>query len=199
VRQDPDIIMVGEIRDTETAQLAINAALTGHLVLSTLHTNSAAGAIPRLMDMRAEPFLLVSTIKVIIAQRLVRSLTPIKEKYLLTKAGITSLGKLIDLERMLEIFKKEKIVGPDATWENIPFYKPKPSEDSEDGYHGRVGIHEILRISPTIKELVMKGETADTIQERAAKEGMLTMLEDGIVKAIQGHTTIEEVLRVISQ
>jgi type IV pilus assembly protein PilB len=199
VRQDPDIIMVGEIRDNETASLAINAALTGHLVLSTLHTNSAAGAMPRLMDMKIEPFLIVSTIKVIIAQRLIRRLNNTKEKYLLTKPEIESLGKIVNLERVLSFLKKEKIIGDKDTMETIYFYKPKASTDSKDGFSGRVCICEVLKMSPTIKELVISGKSDDVINEQAKKEGMLSMIEDGIFKAVQGVTTIEEVLRVISE
>jgi len=199
VRQDPDIIMVGEIRDNETASLAVNAALTGHLVLSTLHTNSAAGAIPRLLDMKIEPFLLVSTINVVIAQRLIRKLCDSKEKYLLTKAEIATLSKSVDLERVLLALKEEKIVDKSATWDKIPFYKPKPTAESEDGYGGRIGIHEILKVTAPIRELVMKGATSDQIEDQAKKEGMLTMIEDGIFKAVMGVTTIEEVLRVISE
>lgn len=198
VRQDPDIIMVGEIRDKETAGLAINAALTGHLVLSTLHTNSAAGAIPRFLDMGAEPFLLVSTINVIIAQRLVRRLENEKEKYLLSPAELKKLSQSVDLDKVLERLKEEKIVAPEADWKSISFYHPKPAGD-HDGYRGRIGIHEVLRMSPTIKELVMKGATAGQIEEQAKKEGMLTMLEDGIFQAAQGITSIEEVLRVITE
>lgn len=199
VRQDPDIIMVGEIRDKETASLAINAALTGHLVLSTLHTNSAAGAIPRLLDMGAEPFLLVSTINIIVAQRLVRRLETSKEKYFLSAAELKKLSQHIDLERVLKLLKEEKIVAPDADWKSISFYKPKPSAESADGYKSRIGIHEVLKMSPTIKELVMKGATASAIEEQAKQEGMATMLEDGIFQAVQGVTTIEEVLRVVSE
>jgi type IV pilus assembly protein PilB len=199
VRQDPDIIMVGEIRDNETASLAINAALTGHLVLSTLHTNSAAGAMPRLLDMKVEAFLLVSTLDIVIAQRLVRRLAGGKEKYLLDEAELASLGKLVNLDRILKILIEEKIIGPTATWKNIPFYKPKPSPDAEDGYQGRIGIHEVLKMSPTIKDLVMRGKTSDEIETQARAEGMITMLEDGIFKAVQGETTIEEVLRVVSE
>src|SRR6478672_9106638 len=109
LRQDPDIIMVGEIRDGETAGLAVNASLTGHLVLSTIHTNSAAGAIPRMIDMGVEPFLIVSTVKTVIAQRLVRVLASNKQQYFMTKVEQDSLGKVIDMDRMLEIFIKEKI------------------------------------------------------------------------------------------
>ncbi len=199
VRQDPDVIMVGEIRDTETASLAINAALTGHLVLSTLHTNSAAGAIPRFIDMHVEPFLLVSTLSVIVAQRLVRKLAAEKDKHILTKDELAELGKHINLDNLLELLKKEKIVEAKADWDTIPFYKPKKSAASEDGYASRVGIHEVLKVTATIKDLVMKGATSDAIEDQARKEGMMTMLEDGIFKAVQGLTTIEEVLRVVSE
>jgi len=199
VRQDPDIIMVGEIRDNETASLAINAALTGHLVLSTLHTNSAAGAMPRLIDMKIEPFLIVSTAKVIIAQRLLRKLSGQKEKYFLTKSEIASLSKTVDLDRVLGYLKKEKVVDEKDTFETIPFYKPKESAEAKDGYGGRVCINEVLKMTPTIKDLVVKGEPDSVINEQAKKEGMMSMLEDGIFKAVQGVTTIEEVLRVISE
>ncbi len=199
VRQDPDIIMVGEIRDTETASLAINAALTGHLVLSTLHTNSAAGAIPRFMDMKVEPFLLASTLSIIIGQRLIRKLSNSKEKYFLTKAGIESLAKLVDLDRMMNFLVTEKIVAPKTPWEKVTFYKPKASDESEDGYKGRLGIHEVLSVTPTIRELIMKNATSEQIEAQAKKEGMMTMIEDGVFKAVEGHTTIEEVLRVVSQ
>ncbi len=199
VRQDPDIIMVGEIRDNETASLAINAALTGHLVLSTLHTNSAAGAIPRLLDMEVEPFLLVSTIDVIIAQRLVRKLCASREKYLLTADEIATLGKNVDLGRVLAALRAERIVEKGATWEKIPFYKAVPSEECEDGFSSRIGIHEVMKVAPSVKDLVMKGATSDDIEKQAKAEGMLTMVEDGIFKAVQGVTTIEEVLRVITE
>lgn len=199
VRQDPDIVMVGEIRDNETASLAVNAALTGHLVLSTLHTNSAAGAIPRLLDMKVEPFLLVSTINVIIGQRLVRKLCADSEKYFLSKSEQATLSKKVNLDSVLSLLKEEKVVDPKATWEKIPFFRPKKTAESEDGYSGRVGIHEVLKMSTTIKELVMKGATSGEIEIQAKKEGMITMLEDGIFKAVQGLTTIEEVFRVVSE
>lgn len=199
VRQDPDIIMVGEIRDNETAALAINASLTGHLVLSTLHTNSAAGSIPRLLDMQAEPFLLVSTLNVVIAQRLVRKLASTKAKYFLSKEELKTLGDVISLERMHDILAAEKIIEPNTPWDKIAFYKPVPGHDTEDGYESRIGIHEVLKVTTTIKNLIMKGETAGAIEEQAKKEGMMTMIEDGIFKSIQGITTIEEVLRVISE
>ncbi len=199
VRQDPDIILVGEIRDTETASLGVNAALTGHLVLSTLHTNSAGGTIPRMLEMDVESFLLVSTVNVIIGQRLVRKLCDTKEKYFLTKSEITQLGEEANLDLVMTYLKEEKVVDAKATWEKIPFYKPKKSAQSESGYSGRIGIHEILRMSDGIRTLVMADATAHEIQEQARKEGMMTMLEDGIFKAAAGTTSIEEVLRVVSE
>jgi type IV pilus assembly protein PilB len=197
VRQDPDIIMVGEIRDEETASLAINAALTGHKVLSTLHTNTAAGAIPRLIDMKAEPFLLSSTLNLLMAQRLVRRLAEGKEKYFLTDHQIKEISKYCDLERVLKILKEEKIVPPKVQWDQIPFYRPKPTKEAPDGYKGRIGIFEVLPVTETIKNLIIKKATSDEIQEQAKKEGMILMVEDGLVKAAQGITSIEEVLRVI--
>lgn len=199
LRQDPDIIMVGEIRDGETASLGINAALTGHLVLSTLHTNSAAGTLPRFIDMGAEPFLIVSTVNVVIGQRLVRRLCGTKEKYTLTKTEIEALGKKANLDLVLKALKDEDVVPKSATWDDVPFYKPKPSQDSEDGYKGRLGIHEVLQMTPAIRELAVANSSAEKIEEQARKEGMLIMLEDGIFKAAKGLTTIEEVFRVVSE
>ncbi len=199
VRQDPDVIMVGEIRDNETASLAINAALTGHLVLSTLHTNSAAGAIPRLLDMHAETFLLVSTLNVVIGQRLVRRLEKPKDKYFLSKAELAELAKKVDVSKVLSTLIEENIVPKDSDWSKVPFWKPNPTAEYADGFHSRIGIHEVLKVTPTIREIIMRGGTSDDIEAEAKKEGMLTMIEDGIVKAVKGLTTIEEVLRVISE
>lgn len=197
LRQDPDIVMVGEIRDGETASIAINASLTGHLVLSTIHTNSAAGAIPRFMDMGVLPFLLVSTLRIIIAQRLVRRLTNTKEKYFLSDAEIKSLEKIIDLDRMMKFLIAEKAVGDNMTWKTIPFYRVPAN--SNDGYSGRVGIHEVLKVSLAIRELIIKGSSQDEIEEQAKKEGMMTMIEDGVFQAVLGNTSIEEVFRVVSE
>ncbi|MBU2635166.1 GspE/PulE family protein [Patescibacteria group bacterium] len=197
VRQDPDIIMVGEIRDKETAGLAINAALTGHLVLSTLHTTNAAGAIPRLVDMKAEPFLISSTLSTIIGQRLVRRLFPENEKYFLKAPELKNLANYCDLDKMLKVLKEDKIVKAKDTFKNIPFYRPKPSKECPEGYQGRIGIFETLNVTETIKELIVKHGTTDQIQEQAKKEGMRTMIEDGFIKAVQGITSLEEVLRVI--
>ena len=199
LRQDPDIVMVGEIRDNETAGLAINAALTGHLVLSTLHTNSAAGALPRLLDMKVEPFLIASTVNLILAQRLVRTLCDTKEEYALSPAEIKSLSTQVDLARILEILKREKIVPAEATLEKITWARPKKSERCPDGYKGRIGIHEALEVTETIKQLIVKNATTDDIERQARSEGMITMLEDGFIKAAQKITSIEEVLRVTSE
>ena len=199
LRQDPDIIMVGEIRDDETAGLAVNASLTGHLVLSTIHTNSAAGAIPRLMDMGVESFLLVSTVKTVISQRLVRRLTKAKEQYFLSDAERAELLSIIDGDHVLELLKKDSVVPADASWQTIPFYRAKKSEESEDGYNGRININEVLSVSLAIRQLILKGVTGEEIEGQAKKEGMVTMLEDGIYNAVMGNTTMEEVLRVVSE
>ncbi len=199
MRQDPDIIMVGEIRDQETASLAINAALTGHLVLATVHTNSASATVARLVDMGVETFLLVSTLKVAVGQRLVRRLTDTKEAYTLSSNEKADIEKYVDLDRVLEALKKEGVVKPGATWNSIPFYRPKVNSETDNGYKSRMGIHEVLRMSPALKDLVMASGTADAIEAQARKEGMLTMIEDGIYKAALGQTSVEEVLRVISE
>ena len=198
MRQDPDVIMVGEIRDQETASLAINAALTGHSVLATVHTNSASATVARLLDMGVETFLLVSTLRVTVGQRLVRRLTESKETYTLSANEKADLGKHVDLDRILDALKKEGVVRTNATWNSIPFYRAVVNGDDE-GYKGRIGIHEVLHVSPSIKEIIMGSGTADAIELQARKEGMLTMAEDGIYKAVLGQTSIEEVLRVISE
>lgn len=200
VRQDPDVIMIGEIRDNETASLAVNASLTGHLVLSTLHTNSAAGTIPRLLDMKVEPFLLVSTIDIVIAQRLIRRLKETKEKYFLNKSEIESLGKLVDLDKMMKALKEENILEKSVSWDEVPFYRAAKEEESlDDGYSGRLVVCEILKMNNTIKNLVLKNASSAEIEAQARKEGMMSMVEDGVFKAVQGLTSLEEVLRVVNE
>lgn len=199
VRQDPDVIMVGEIRDGETASLAINAALTGHLVLSTIHTNSAAGAIPRLIDMGVEPFLLVSTIRIIVGQRLVRKLTDTKQEYKLSAAEREKIAPESDFEVALKALVEEKLVKPATKLDDLRFYRPNASSDAGDGYHSRIGIHEVLASSSAIREIMLHNSTTDAIEAQAKKEGMLTMLEDGLYKAARGITSIEEVLRAVSE
>ncbi|MFW5853467.1 MAG: GspE/PulE family protein [Patescibacteria group bacterium] len=201
VRQDPDIIMVGEIRDSETASLAINAALTGHLVLSTLHTNSAAGALPRLVDMGVEPFLLASTVKVVVGQRLVRRLDQSRQKTTLTEQEFKSLSRHIKEDRLKQILIDNEVIenNDNFDWHQLEFYKPKSTGKESDGYSGRIGIQEVLTFSPAIRELILTGASTSSIDEQARKEGMLSMLEDGLVKSAMGVTAIEEVLRVISE
>lgn len=191
LRQDPDIIMVGEIRDAETAELAVQAALTGHLVLATLHTNSAAGALPRLLDMGIEPFLLASTINVVVAQRLVRKLCEdSKQVYQAEQEMIDRFHKVLDGLQL-----KNSPFGPGST--DLQLYNAIPSPKCDDsGYDGRIGIFEVMTISDNIGKLIMKGASANDINAQAVSEGMITMLQDGFLKALEGATTAEEVLRV---
>lgn len=198
LRQDPNIIMVGEIRDGETASLAINAALTGHIVLSTIHTNSAAGAIPRLIDMGVEPFLLVSTLRLIVGQRLTRRLCDDKEQYTLDAKERDKVSTKEHFEAALKALRDEKLVKEGVTLDTLPFYHPKPGGECEDGYKSRIGIHEILTVSPAIKELILHGGAPDALEAQARKEGMLTMLEDGLYKGARGITSLEEVLRAVN-
>ena len=199
VRQDPDIIMVGEIRDNETAGLAINAALTGHKVLSTLHTTNAAGALPRLIDMKVEPFLIASTLNVILAQRLVKRLCSEKEKYYLKEPELKNLAKYCNLDNVLKILKEEGLAKSNQTLKEMPFFRPQKTKECSEGYKGRVGIYEVLPVTESIKELIVKNATANQIQRQSQQEGMRTMIEEGFVKAAQGLTSIEEVLRVITE
>jgi type IV pilus assembly protein PilB len=194
VRQDPDIIMVGEIRDQETASLAVNAALTGHFVLSTLHTNSAAAALPRLIDMGVEPFLISSTVNVIVAQRLVRKIASVKTEYVLTQKEWDEIGRDVDLSSLTRLFQRESIMtGKDLA--KVKFFRPNPTAQAPDGYKGRIGIYEVLEVTSAIRTLINERASADRLADEAHKEGMATMLEDGLLKAARGITTIEEVLR----
>ncbi len=199
LRQDPNIIMVGEIRDNETAALAINAALTGHLVVSTLHTNSAAGAIPRLLDMKVEPFLIASTVNVIISQRLIRRVCQEHDESKLSSAQAASIAKNINTDQITDILHHEKVVDPKISFKDIEFASPKNSEACPDGYKGRMGIHEVLEMTPTIKELLVKNATTDQLEAQARKEGMITMMDEGFIRAAQKVTSIEEVFRVTNE
>lgn len=202
LRQDPDIIMVGEIRDEETMEIAIHSAMTGHLVLSTLHTNSAVGTIPRLIDMGAEPFLVASTINVVMAQRLVRKLCPdCRQAYTLDKELMDSLQSQVDMERVLEIAKKNNLLDKNIIenfdWSKVTFHHPGGcSRCRQEGYKGRVGIFEVVEINEKISEMISKRSSSDEIEREAQKEGMIKMMEDGIIKALQGVTSIEEIFRV---
>jgi len=199
VRQDPDILMVGEIRDSETASLAVNAALTGHLVLSTLHTNNAAGALPRLIDMDVEAFLIASTLKLVVAQRLVRKLCSNFSSYSFSRGEVENLSQRYDTEKILKSLKEEKIIKENQDWETIKLGRPKETQECAEGYKGRIGIFETLEVTESIKELIMKGRSADEIQKQAEREGMRTMLEDGFAKAVQRVTSLEEIFRVIRE
>ena len=206
LRQDPDIIMVGEIRDGETAELAVHAALTGHLVLSTLHTNSSAGTLPRITDMGIEPFLIASTANIIISQRLVRKICPeCKKEYVLDKETYNSISQNFDADLIAKIFKKEKIVkkeykSNEEMWLDLKFFKGAGCDKCrKEGYKGRIGAFEVLKISDNIAKLINNKATSAEIEAEGIKEGMTTMLEDGLIKAAQGITTIEEVMRVTKE
>jgi len=203
LRQDPDIVMVGEIRDRETAELAVQASLTGHLVFSTLHTNSAAGILPRLLDMGVEPFLIASTVHTVIGQRLVRRLGKRTETYdsspAETAAIQATLGPLLpDSKEKMPALAKE--LGyeslPLSTDSAYTLTKGVEVPDSPGGYKGRMGVYEVFGISEAIQELILKRATSTEIQEQAQKEGMVTMMQDGYLKALNGQTTLSEVNRV---
>jgi type II secretory ATPase GspE/PulE/Tfp pilus assembly ATPase PilB-like protein len=186
LRQDPNIIFVGEIRDIETAGIAVNAALTGHLVVSTLHTNDAAGALPRLIDMKVEPFLVASTVNVIVAQRLVRKICEMcKSSTVITK---TDLEKHFPTDIIKKHFSEKK--------ENRIYHGQGCKICHNTGYAGRLGVFEVLEISKEVKKLIVEKADADQILQQAIKEGMATMLDDGLEKVKVGVTTLEEVLRV---
>ena len=204
LRQDPNVIMVGEIRDHETADLAVQSSLTGHLVLSTLHTNSAPGVLPRMLDMGIEPFLIASTINVVMGQRLVRKVCDkCRKPFAASEAAVQMINKHIghllpktekDVARMAEYFGYKTL--PLFNQKAYTLYKGEGCSNCIDGYKGRVGIYEIFEMSPAIEQLLLKEATSSVIQHQAQKEGMLTMLQDGIFKALGGITTIEEVSRV---
>lgn len=201
VRQDPDIIMVGEIRDEETASLAVNAALTGHMVLSTLHTNSAAGAVPRLLDMNVEPFLIASTTNLMMAQRLVRKLCDKCRKQVpISKTILDSIAMVIDVPRLVETLHREEVLPKDKDLNAAQFYEAVGCDKCHEGYRGRMGIYEFLEVTPSIQKLITGHTTAQELEEAGRTEqGMVTMLEEGLIKAINGVTTIEEVLRVAKE
>lgn len=216
LRQDPNIIMVGEIRDSETANLGVQAALTGHLVFSTLHTNNAATTLPRLLDMEIEPFLIASTVKAVVGQRLVRRLRPsTRIQYVPTPEEKEQVRRLLGLkpgESLARIHELEKQaaaagIGGDAplatTPDDIKFLWRAKEDDLEDGaqngFKGRVGIYEVLGMTEDIQHLISANATSGEIQDQAVKEGMLTMQLDGLVKALRGHTTTEEVLRATKE
>ncbi len=194
LRQDPDIIMVGEIRDEETASLAIHAALTGHILLSTLHTSNTLGVIPRLIDMGIEPFLLPSTLSLAIAQRLLRKLCPYCKKKV--KANKEARKKIIDeIEKIPSVVKKEIKIEKD-----LYLYEPAGCKRCNNlGYSGRIGIFEILEMTKNLEKIILKEPSEATIREEADRQGMVTMKQDGMLKVLEGVTSLEEVLRVAEE
>lgn len=199
LRQDPNVIMIGEIRDTETAEEAVHAALTGHIVLSTLHTNNAAGALPRLLDIGVEPYLIASTVNAVVGQRLTRQVCQdCKEEYKIDEEYENSLRKEFNVEQLLDVLKREKFVEKSVKkLGDITFYRGKGCEKcGKSGYKGRKGIYEVLEVTYEIQDLILKHAPTSQIQEKAIEQGMVLMWQDGFIKCIQGRTTIEEVLRV---
>lgn len=207
LRQDPDVVMVGEIRDAETANLAVQAALTGHLVFSTLHTNSASGVLPRLLDMGVEPFLIASTVNTIIGQRLVRRVAHRREVYqsnpIETQNILTTVGHLLP-KTTADVAR----VSQDLGYKDLPLAGQKaytlvkgidsPQEPAPNGYSGRAGLYEVMDVSESIQRMIVAHSTTSEIQREAQIEGMVTMRQDGFLKVLQGITTIEEVNRVTS-
>ena len=203
LRQDPDVVMVGEIRDGETASLAVQAALTGHLVFSTLHTNSAAGVLPRLLDMGIEPFLIASTVNTIIGQRLVRRVSPKRETYqsnpIETQNILTTIGHLLP-----KTAADVAAVSQDLGYKDLPLagqsaytlVKGIDTPQTPHGYSGRAGLYEVMDVNNDIQNLIVARSTSSEIQRLAVSQGMITMRQDGYLKALQGITTIEEVNRV---
>ncbi len=204
LRQDPDVVMVGEIRDKETATLAVQAALTGHLVFSTLHTNSAAGILPRLLDMGIEPFLIASTVHTVIGQRLVRRIaTDGREEYNSELSELeainTTIGHLLptsesDVEKVAEDLGYETL--PVKNENAYTLFKGKDSPDTPNGFKGRMGLYEVFEVTEEIQELILKRATSSEIQKVAQAQGMVTMREDGYLKALAGQTSLAEVNRV---
>ncbi|QWB91036.2 MAG: GspE/PulE family protein [Candidatus Saccharimonas sp.] len=205
LRLDPDIVMVGEIRDGETANLAVQAALTGHLVFSTLHTNSAAGILPRLIDMGIEPFLIASTVNTIIGQRLVRRVAAKRNTYqsspLETQSIIDTVGHLLpktpdEVERVSADLGYKNL--PLANQKSYTLVKGRDTPQTPGGYKGRAGLYEVMEVTEEIQQLIIKHATSHEVQKVAMAQGMITMRQDGYLKALTGITTLEEVNRVAS-
>ena len=192
--------MVGEIRDHETLEIAIHAAMTGHLVLSTLHTNSAAGAIPRMVDMGAEPFLIASTTNVVIGQRLVRRLcSECRVAYRLDAQELETLSKNYDLDAIVKTMQRLGAMTA-RSFADVELYKPQGcTHCSNTGYKGRNGIYEVFDVSEEVEKLITHNATTEELEKQARAQGMITMVEDGFFKVLQGITSIEEVMRVTKE
>lgn len=213
LRQDPNIIMIGEIRDSETANLGVQAALTGHLVFSTLHTNDAATCLPRLLDMGIEPFLIASTVKAVVGQRLVRRINPLtRQSYVPTEEEKQAIIRLFNLpagQDFRYIHELEKHAAAEGIGGDTPLstdetgiktlWRPNPDDnenDAHNGYKGRIGIYEALANTLAVQKLIMSHATSNQLAAQAVADGMMTMQVDGLIKALRGETTVEEVLRV---
>jgi type IV pilus assembly protein PilB len=226
LRQDPNIIMVGEIRDNETATLAVQAALTGHLVFSTLHTNNAATCLPRLLDMKIEPFLIASTVRAVVGQRLVRKLcVDCRQEYTPDAPALAQIKELFDISNPeimkhihdLEIIALQAGIGKGnpskinkvdtdqlSTTDTQILHMFKANEQGCDncghsGYRGRVGIYEVLSNTPEVQKLIVARGTSEALEAQAIKDGMVTMQMDGFIKALRGQTSLEEILRVTAE
>jgi type IV pilus assembly protein PilB len=213
LRQDPNIIMIGEIRDSETANLGVQAALTGHLVFSTLHTNDAATCLPRLLDMGIEPFLIASTVKAVVGQRLVRRINPAtRQSYVPTEEEKQAIIRMFNLppgQDFRYIHELEKLAASEGIGGDTPLstdeqgiktlWRPNPDDndnDAHNGYKGRIGIYEALASTLPVQKLIMSHATSNQLATQAVADGMMTMQTDGLIKALRGETTVEEVLRV---
>ena len=199
LRQDPNIIMIGEIRDVETAEEAVHAALTGHIVLATLHTNNAAGALPRLLDIGVEPYLIASTVNAVVGQRLTRQICPdCREEAKVDEKEEESLKQEFNIDHLLAVLKREKFIESKVkSLTELTFFKGKGCDKcGHTGYRGRKGIYEVLEVTPEIQSLVVNHAPTTQIQEKAVEQGMILMWQDGFIKSLQGRTTIEEVIRV---
>jgi type II secretory ATPase GspE/PulE/Tfp pilus assembly ATPase PilB-like protein len=199
LRQDPNVIMIGEVRDRETAEEAVHAALTGHIVLATLHTNNASGALPRLLDIGVEPYLIDSTVNAVVGQRLTRQICPdCKQEVHIDEKFEDSLRKEYNLDHLLEVMKREGFIESKIkTLSQLTFYKGKGCEKCGDtGYKGRKGIYEVLEVTAEIQDLIIKHAPTSQIQDKAVEQGMILMWQDGFIKCLQGRTTIDEILRV---
>jgi type IV pilus assembly protein PilB len=206
LRQDPDVVMVGEIRDAETATLAVQAALTGHLVFSTLHTNSAAGILPRLLDMGIDPFLIASTVHTVIGQRLVRRVNGEKVPYQSSEAETAAIKETLG-DLLPKSNEEMSSVARDLGYSSLPLanqnaytlYKGTPTEDAVDGLKGRMGLYEVFQVTEEIQSLILNRATSSEIQRKAEEQGMVSMRQDGYLKAIAGLTTLSEVNRVAAE
>ena len=202
LRQDPDIIMVGEIRDEETAEIAVHAAMTGHLVLSTLHTNNAVTTIPRFSEMGTPAFLIATTVNVIIAQRLARKICPnCIQSYNLSKENIEELGKEMNIDGILKTLEQEKtILDAKRGLQSLLFYRGKGCKRCNNtGHKGRIGVYEVLEITEEMSSLILKNATTDELFHKAREQGLISMIEDGFIKAKSGITTIEEIMRITKE